>query len=102
MIHLAKILSIERSDVDFNDDPNLNIDEILAPVGASLYTTEVEQKACQGRTILPTARQVIVKKYPSTSTSRSDISDEHIQPEAGEYIDLLILRDKVSFQIFLG
>lgn len=45
---------------------------------------ETDLRACQGKTLLSTARQIIGTKHPDESTTFADVPKKHIQAAAGE------------------
>lgn len=70
----------------FTDGDAHDKQEILNLLCSALGMTEAELQACQGKTLLSTARQVIAAKYPAELATFSDVSKEHLQAAAGELL----------------
>jgi hypothetical protein len=83
-IHMGKILSNSTDDNIGDDGEMIDKGEILDLLCSALDMTEADLQACQGKTLLSTARQVIGTKYPDESTTFADIPKAHLQAAAGE------------------
>ena len=85
-MQVGKILSNESHPHSEIDGDELDKGEILDYICSTLDMTEAELIACNGKTLLSTARQVIAKKYPEPHTTIADVSQEHIQAAAGIFL----------------
>ncbi|CAF1527532.1 unnamed protein product [Adineta ricciae] len=81
-IYVGKTLSNYVNEVSDDGDGSLDRGDILDYICTTLGMTEAELRACAGKTLLSTARQVIGKKYPGLSTTFADVAKEHVQAVA--------------------
>lgn len=72
------------NEVSDDGDESLDRGDILEHICTILGMTEVELRACTGKNLLSTARQVIGAKYPGLSTTFADVAKEHVQAVAGQ------------------
>ena len=73
-MHIGKILSNSAADNVFGDGDGMDKGDILDLLCSALDMTEADLQACQGKTLLSTARQVIGTKHPDESTTFADVS----------------------------
>lgn len=83
-IHIGKILSNSAADNVGDDGERIDKGEILEILCSTLEMSEADLQACQGKTLLSTARLVIGARHPEESKSFADVPKEHIQAAAGE------------------
>ncbi|UJR34562.1 hypothetical protein I4U23_027338 [Adineta vaga] len=81
-IYVGKTLSNYVDEVSDDGDESLDKGDVLDYICTALGMTEAELRACAGKTLLSTARQVIGTKYPGLSTTFADVAKEHVQAVA--------------------
>ena len=72
-IHIGRILSNSAADNVFDDGERIDKGENLDVLCAALDMSEADLTACQGNTLMSTARQVISTKHPDESTTFTDV-----------------------------
>ncbi|CAF3863652.1 unnamed protein product [Rotaria magnacalcarata] len=81
-IYIGKVLSNDPSVSENEANEAVNKTELIEKICSTLGITESELAKCAGKTILSTARRVISKKYPNSSTVFADVDKDHIQAAA--------------------
>lgn len=83
-VYIGKVLSNDPSISANETNSNVDKNELIQKICATLDLTESELAECVGKTILSTARQVISKRYPNRTTVFADVDKTHIQAVAGK------------------